>query len=96
VPFVEHVIQDALGVGPLSALLVLAAAILMFAPAVSRPLGRPQLAFFGVWIAAMAVALLGPYPTPVLGFGGSGVFGFILSAGLLALAPPRCRAAKEV
>ena len=31
------------------------------------------------------MALLGPFPTPVLGFGGSGVLGFVLSAGLLAL-----------
>jgi cell division protein FtsW (lipid II flippase) len=84
VPFVEHVIQDAFGAGPLVALLALAAVILMVAPAMARPVRRLQLAFVGVWLAAIAAALFGPYPTPVLGFGGSAVLGYILSAGLLA------------
>ncbi len=93
VPFVEHVIPDALGSGPLAAMLALTAALLLLAPAIARPPREPQLAFFGVWIGALTAALLGPYPTPVMGFGGSGVLGYVLSAGLLALGmrtlPPR-------
>ena len=85
VPFVEHVIQDALRSGPLAAMLALAAALLMLSPAAVRPLRAPHLAFLGVWVGALLAALFGTYPTPVLGFGGSGVLGYMLSAGLLAL-----------
>ena len=85
VPFVEHVIQDALRSGLLAAMLALAAALLMLSPAIVRPVRAPQLAFLGVWTGAVLAALLGPYPTPVLGFGGSGVLGYVLSAGLLAV-----------
>lgn len=91
VPFVEQVVQDALRSGPLAALLALAAALLMLVPGVARPMRAPQLAFVGVWVAAVAMTLLGPYPTPVFGFGGSGVLGFVLGAGLLALETPALR-----
>lgn len=87
VPFVEGIFPDALRAGPIPALLAVAATVLMLAPAVTRRLTAPHLAFLAVWIAALTAALLGPYPTPVLGFGGSGVLGFVLSAGLLALKP---------
>lgn len=85
VPFVEQVIPDALRAGALTAILALAATLLLFAPAIARPLRAANLAFLGVWLAAVAMALLGPYPTPVIGFGGSSVLGFVLSAGLLSL-----------
>lgn len=91
VPFVEQVVQDALRSGPLAALLALAAALLMLVPGVAGPRRAPQLAFIGVWVAAVTMALLGPYPTPVLGFGGSGVLGFVLGAGLLAFETPALR-----
>lgn len=85
IPFVEDVLPDALQKGPLTALLACATILLMLAPAVTRRLRAPHLAFMAVWVAALAAALLGPYPTPVLGFGGSAVLGFVLSTGLLAL-----------
>lgn len=85
VPFVEHVLPDAIAAGLVPALLAIATAVLMLIPAVARPLLAPHLAFLGLWIAALIMALVGPYPTPVVGFGGSGVLGFVLSAGLLAL-----------
>lgn len=85
VAFVEQIIPDAVAAGLLPALLALAAAMLMMIPAMARPLRAPHFAFLAVWIAALGMALLGPYPTPVIGFGGSGVLGFVLSAGLLAL-----------
>lgn len=82
VEFVEGVIPAALNAGILPALLALTAIVLMLIPA--WPPRPPQLAFLGVWSAALGMALLGPYPTPVIGFGGSSVLGFILSAGLVA------------
>lgn len=85
VPFVEQVIPDAFAAGLLPALLAIAAALLMLVPAIARPLRAPHLAFAGLWIAALGMALVGSYPTPVVGFGGSGVLGFVLGAGLLAL-----------
>lgn len=84
VPFVEHVLPDAFQAGPLSALLASAAILLMLAPALARPVRAPHLAFLAVWIAALTAALLGPYPTPVVGFGGSAILGFVVSAGMLA------------
>ena len=85
VPFVEHIIPDAVGAGVLPALLALAAALLMIVPGIARSPRASHLAFLGVWIAALGMALIGPYPTPVVGFGGSGVLGFVLSAGLVAM-----------
>lgn len=91
VPFVENVLPDAFQAGPLVALLACVAILLMLAPAVTRRLRAPHLAFLAVWIAALAMALIGPYPTPVIGFGGSGVLGYVLSAGLIALGTPPLR-----
>ena len=85
VQFVEAVLPDAFKAGPFVALLAYVAILLTLAPAITRRLRAPDLAFLAVWIAALAAALLGPYPTPVLGFGGSAVLGFVLSTGLLAL-----------
>lgn len=85
VPFVEGVLTNAVQAGPLPLLLACAAILLMLAPAFTRRLRAPHLAFLAVWIAALTAALLGPYPTPVVGFGGSSVLGFVLSAGLLSL-----------
>jgi len=83
VQFVEQVIPDALNAGPLAILLLLAATTLMFTPAWSRPTEAPQTAFVAVWLGALLAALLGHFPTPVIGFGGSGTLGFLLSAGLM-------------
>ena len=94
VPFVEGVFPDALRAGLFPALLAVSATMLMLAPGIVRPLRAPHFAFLGVWIAALAMALLGPYPTPVVGFGGSGVLGLVLTAGLLALDTARCVPAK--
>lgn len=91
VPFVEGVIPDAFQAGLLPILLAVAAIMLMLSPAVTRRPRAPHFAFLAVWIAGVAAALIGPYPTPVLGFGGSAVLGFVLSAGLLALGPGTLR-----
>ena len=89
VAFVEGIIPDALSAGIFPALLALTGIALMLVPAWSaRP---PHLAFLGVWSAALCMALLASYPTPVIGFGGSGVLGFVLGAGLLAQADSALR-----
>ena len=95
VPFVEHVLPDALAAGIVPALLALASAAFLLAPGITRASRAASLAFLGTWTAALAMALLGPYPTPVIGFGGSGVVGYVLGAGLLALGTARCAVAKD-
>jgi hypothetical protein len=41
------------------------------------------LAFGGCWAAVVAAAALGNYPTPLVGYGGSAVLGYLLSVSLL-------------
>jgi cell division protein FtsW (lipid II flippase) len=84
VRFVESVAVDALAAGPVTAALLIVGAALVFAPAVIDRRYRPvALSFAGVWLGAFAASLAGAYPTPVLGFGGSAVLGYMLSIGLL-------------
>lgn len=85
VQFVEHVLPNAIAAGPATALVAAAGIALLFLPLLGAD-GRSRqarLAFCGVWLAALLAALAGTYPTPVLGFGGSAIVGYILSVGLL-------------
>ena len=70
---------------------MLAGAVLMLVPAIAGyfrdPDNRPLYAVFGaVWLAVILAAALGNYPTPLVGYGGSAILGYLLS--LLGL-PPR-------
>lgn len=84
-PFVEHVLPTAIGHGPAASIVAAAGLALMFLPALTGEQGHRQarLAFTGVWVGAVLAAVAGPYPTPVLGFGGSAILGYVLSVGLL-------------
>ena len=63
------------------------------APAASRAIQvigpmRPRLLAFGaVWVAMIVAAAAGNYPTPLVGFGGSAIVGYLLSiaAALIAV-----------
>jgi hypothetical protein len=88
VPFVDGVLYTAFGVHPLAGAAVLVGAAALVAPAVicaARGAGeRPALfAFAGCWAATIAAAALGNYPTPLVGYGGSAVLGYLLSVALL-------------
>jgi hypothetical protein len=51
---------------------------------------RPTYAVFGaVWLATVAAAALGAYPTPLVGYGGSAILGYLL--GVTVLAPRTSR-----
>ena len=82
VAFAEQMLADAVAQGPLPALLALLSIACLFRPgrAASR---RTAYAFAGVWAGALGASLVGDYPTPVVGFGGSAVLGYVLSVGLL-------------
>ena len=90
-PFVDGIFSSSFDVHPLAGLAVLAGAALMLVPAIAGsirdPDHRPVYAVFGaVWLAAILAAALGNYPTPLVGYGGSAILGYLLS--LLGL-PPR-------
>ena len=94
-PFVEGVLPAALASGAATGVLALAGVLLLFMPALPfrrSQIRREQLAFIGLWLACFGAALTGHYPTPVIGFGGSAVVGYILSVGLLSR-PSRSAAA---
>ncbi|HYI48333.1 MAG TPA: hypothetical protein VEX35_07710 [Allosphingosinicella sp.] len=90
-PFVDQIFYSSFGVHPLAGLAVLAGAALMLVPAIAGyildPDHRPVYAVFGaLWLAVILAAALGNYPTPLVGYSGSAILGYVLS--LLGL-PPR-------
>ncbi len=90
-PFVDDVLTSAFELHPLLGLTVLGATGLLLTPGLLGGLrdGRAQAAYgaFGaVWGSTLAAAAIGPYPTPVIGYGGSAIIGYLLS---LAMLPPK-------
>lgn len=85
VPFVDGILFSAFTVHPLAGAAVVLGAILLPLPALA---GRrdPDLVFGAAWLAAVLAAALGNYPTPLVGFGGSAIVGYLLS---LSMLPPR-------
>ena len=93
-PFVDRIFFSSFAVHPLAGLAVAGGAALLLVPAAlalfSDPEQRRAHALFGtIWLAVILAALLGNYPTPLVGYGGSAVLGYLIS--LLGL-PPRIRA----
>ena len=90
VPFVEQVVPAALAAGAVPAGFALIGMVMLFVPALllhrSAPL-RLLAAFAALWAGALLAALLGPYPTPVIGFGGSAILGYLLSVACLTRSP---------
>ncbi len=95
-PFVDQILYSSFAIHPLAGLAVLAGSALLVAPALARQrldtserLGR--LVFGGVWAGLIVAAAVGNYPTPLVGYGGSAIVGYLLSL----IAFPR-RAPSEV
>lgn len=88
VPYVDRILFTAFDVHPLAGLGVVGGAAALAAPALAG-LSRKAadrgalLAFGGCWLAVVAAAALGNYPTPLVGYGGSAVLGYLLSVALL-------------
>lgn len=83
-PFVDQIVYSSFDVHPFAGVAVLAGAALMVVPAVvgyaTDPAHRGTYAVFGaVWFAIIAAAALGNYPTPVVGYGGSAIIGYVVS-----------------
>ena len=85
--FVEQIYASAFAVSVLAGLALLAGSMLLFLPmlALSR---AGALVFAAVWLAILLAAVVGSYPTPLLGYGGSGILGYLLC---LAALPGRGR-----
>ena len=92
--YVERVLYSAFDVHLLAGLAVVVGAALLVVPAVVGVVHdgarREVYWLFGaVWLAAVAAAAVGNYPTPVVGYGGSAVLGYLLS---LLFLPSRAEA----
>jgi cell division protein FtsW (lipid II flippase) len=87
-PFVDQVLYAAFAVHPVAGAAVLIGAAGLIVPALVAALRgageRPSLfAFAACWTGVVAAAALGNYPTPLVGYGGSAVLGYLLSVALL-------------
>jgi hypothetical protein len=95
VPYVDRILRTAFEVHPLAGLAVVGGALLLAVPAIpGRKLDSrngDSCGVFGmVWLAVVLAAALGNYPTPLVGYGGSAVLGYLLS---LAFLPGPARSA---
>jgi cell division protein FtsW (lipid II flippase) len=90
VPFVDRILYTAFDIHAAAGAAVVAGCVLLLAPALAGWRGhaeRPALYAFGAcWAAVIVAAAVGNYPTPLVGYGGSAVLGYLLSAALLPAA----------
>ena len=91
VRFTEGVFTQTWQVHPLLGIAVASAGALLLLPAAAfgtgdRDCARQCAVFGAVWLAIILAALIGNYPTPLVGYGGSAIIGYLLSACML---PPR-------
>jgi hypothetical protein len=85
--FVEQVYAGAFGFSALAGLAIVAGSALLLLPLLA--LNRTAaLVFAATWLAILAASVLGNYPTPLLGYGGSGILGYLLC---LAALPRQAR-----
>lgn len=88
VPYVDQILFTAFDVQPLAGVAVILGAMLLLVPSLvglrRDPAQRPAYLVFGaLWFGCILAAALGNYPTPVVGYGGSAILGYLLSlAGL--------------
>lgn len=97
VPYVDQILFTAFGVNPLAGAAVLLGACILVLPAIAGRVrdpanGSAYLVFGALWIGCIAAAALGNYPTPVVGYGGSAILGYVLS---LSVFPARIRDGKS-
>jgi hypothetical protein len=88
VPYVDGILYSSFDVHALAGAAVMGGSILLLVPALigwyRDPSRREAYAAFGaLWLAATVAAVLGNYPTPLVGYGSSAIVGYALS--LLAL-----------
>ena len=82
-PFVDRILITSFDVHPVAGIAVLVGSLILLLPALlslrDDQLERTIPAVFGAfWIALVAAAGLGNYPTPLVGYGGSAILGYLL------------------
>ncbi|GMU11052.1 hypothetical protein [Corallococcus caeni] len=102
-PFVDQVLLSSFAVHALAGLAVVAGSALLLVPVLiggsyDEERRATSLAFGSAWLAASLAAAFGNSPTPVVGYGGSAILGYLLSLSALprpasarggpAIAPP--------
>lgn len=88
VPFVDNILTTAFDAHLAAGMAVVAGCVILVLPGFSaaRAVKDQQatiIAFGATWAAVGTAAALGNYPTPLVGYGGSAVLGYMLSAALL-------------
>ncbi|NJR79060.1 hypothetical protein [Sphingomonas corticis] len=89
VEWVDGVLFSAVARGVLPGLAVIGGTAVLLAPALFalRDARADTRAFGATWGAVVAAAALGNYPTPLVGYGGSAILGYLLAAACLPARP---------
>ena len=82
-PFVDRILMTSFDVHPAAGIAVICGSLILLLPAViglreNRSDATAQAVFGAVWIALVVAAALGNYPTPLVGYGGSAIIGYLL------------------
>lgn len=82
-PWVDQILFSAFDVHPLAGGAVLTGSALLVVPAIIGARGgkwsEPCVVFGAVWLAAIIAAAMGNYPTPLVGYGGSAIVGYLIA-----------------
>jgi cell division protein FtsW (lipid II flippase) len=97
VPYVDQILFTAFEVHILAGAAVWLGVLLLLVPPILGWRGNQRLRHAysvsgAVWLGCIAAAALGNYPTPVVGYGGSAILGYLLS---LSLLPPGTASVSE-
>ncbi|WP_159712651.1 hypothetical protein [Sphingomonas sp. AX6] len=88
VPFVDRILYTAFSVHALAGMAVVTGCSVLILPALAGAMRSANqrsvmMAFGATWSGVVAAAALGNYPTPLVGYSGSAVLGYLLSVALL-------------
>ncbi len=97
IAYVDQILFTAFDIHLLAGVAVWLGALLLLVPAIlgwrsSEGLGHAYLVFGAVWLGCIVAAASGNYPTPVVGYGGSAILGYLLA---LACLSPGARSADD-
>ena len=97
VPYVDQILFTAFDVHMLAGAAVWLGSLLLLVPPIlgwrgNADLGHAYLVSGAVWLGCIAAAAVGNYPTPVVGYGGSAILGYLLT---FAFLPASTRSVSE-
>ena len=97
VPFVDQIIFESFDVHVLAGMAVVGGLALLLLPALAGlrfggAVREASLVFGVTWASVIVAAALGNYPTPLVGYSGGAVLGYVLSLSML----PKANAAREL